>query len=207
VLGYFLRYFPDVVAQIPTLVAAFQANPVGLLGTVYSGPWHVGDRVLLLGDAAHGIVPFFGQGMNCGFEDCLCLNDLMEGMQEQPRARLFEAFTQERKPNGDAIAALALENFVEMRDKVGDQGFLLQKAVEGLLGRMFPTLYLSRYSMVTHSLIPYRWAQQAGEIQQAILRELCAGIERVEQVDLQRAEELLREKLLPFWQAHQIALA
>ncbi len=205
-MDYFLQYFRDVIPQIPTLVASFQANPVGLLGTVYSAPWHIGDRVLLLGDAAHGIVPFFGQGMNCGFEDCLCLDDLMEAMQGQPRARLFEAFTQERKPNGDAIAALALENFVEMRDKVGDQGFLLQKSVEALLGRTFPTLYLSRYSMVTHTLIPYRWALAAGEIQQAILRELCEGIERAEQVDLQRAEALLQQKMLPFWQAHQIAL-
>ncbi|MCB9638124.1 MAG: FAD-dependent monooxygenase [Myxococcales bacterium] len=207
IMAYFQSYYADAIPLMPHLLEEFQAHPVGLLGTVYCEPWHVGDRVLLLGDAAHGVVPFFGQGMNCGFEDCLVLDDLMNAMQDAPRSALFEAYTKERKPNGDAIAAMALENFVEMRDSVGDAQFLLQKEVEGILGRRFPTLYLSRYSMVTHSLIPYRRAFEAGLIQQAILRELCEHLDSAEQVDLGLAESLLEQKMRPFLEAHQIELS
>jgi kynurenine 3-monooxygenase len=109
-----------------------------------------------------------------------------------------------QKPNGDAIADMALENFIEMRDRVGDEAFLLQKQVEALIGRTYPALYLSRYSMVTHSLIPYSVAQQAGVIQVEILTELCRDISTAEEVDLERARSLIEQTLTPFLQRHHI---
>ncbi len=201
---YFSVYYPDAIPLMPSLYDDFFANPTGLLGTVWCDPWYFSDRVVLLGDAAHGIVPFFGQGMNAGFEDCTVLHDLFP--QHNNFGALFEAYHAIQKPNGDAIARMALDNFVEMRDKVGDRYFLLQKEVEGILGRTFPQSYLSKYSMVTHSLIPYSIAEQAGVIQQEILDELCANLTLAENVDLYRAETLINDKLTPFLQSHNITL-
>lgn len=202
---YFETYYPDSVPLMPNLVADFFDNPTGLLGTVWSGPWHYKDKVALLGDSAHGIVPFFGQGMNAGFEDCSALMELMK-LHGDDFDALFAAYHQTQKPNGDAIARMALANYVEMRDHVGDAHFLLQKQVEALLGRTYPELYLSKYSMVTHSLIPYAVAEKAGAIQRELLSELCEGLSGVEDVNLKRAKELLELKLSPFLQQHGVSL-
>lgn len=201
---YFDIYYPDAIPLMPNLTKDFFANPTGLLGTVWCDPWFYKDRVALLGDAAHGVVPFFGQGMNAGFEDCTALHNLFP--HHENFGSLFEAYHTVQKPNGDAIARMAIANFVEMRDHVGDNYFLLQKAVEGILGRTFPQVYLSKYSMVTHSLIPYQVAEQAGVIQKEILDELCGNLTHAENVDLQRAETLISSKLTPFLQAHNITL-
>lgn len=206
VLDYFNTYYPDAVSMMPHLVSDFATNPTGLLGTVRSYPWHYKDKVLLLGDAAHAIVPFFGQGMNAGFEDCSVLYGLLEA-HDWDFSTVFPAYTDARKAKGDAIADMALDNYIEMRDRVGDTNFLLQKQVEALLGRTFPTLYLSRYSMVTHSLIPYDVAQQAGLIQLEILGELCEHIDAPEQVDLDQAKALIEQKLTPFLAKHQVSFS
>ena len=157
--------------------------------TVKLNRWNAGGDILLMGDAAHAIVPFFGQGMNCGFEDCAVLDDLLEraGPQDPPDwAGAFDAFVASRVPNADAIADMAVENFLEMRDRVADPSFLLKKAVEKLLEARFPGRYVPRYSLVSFSNAPYRFALDVGVIQGRMLDELCAGLARAEDVDLAR---------------------
>lgn len=195
-LDFFSREFPDLLALMPDLVEQFFANPVGQLATVYAGPWNLDGRLLLIGDAAHAVVPFFGQGMNGSFEDCLELSWQLE--QHGPAwERVFAATAQARKANADAIAAMALENYVEMRDTVADPGFQLRKQVEHRLEHLEPERFLSRYSMVSFSTIPYRLARERGEVQNEVLGELCRGLERVGQLDEDRARSLIRERLAP----------
>src|SRR5207248_11484711 len=139
---------------------------------------------------AHAIVPFFGQGMNAGFEDCTVLMDLLDRVPDWTRG--FAEFSALRKPDADAIADLAVENFVEMRDKVADPEFILWKEVEAELSRRFPGEYLSRYQLVTFTRIPYRIAQQAGRLQSTLLRELTRNARSPSEVDYPRAQQLIR---------------
>lgn len=203
---FFEREFPDAIPLIPDLEQSFFANPTGTLGTVRCHPWHLGDRVLLVGDAAHAIVPFFGQGMNAGFEDCTELDRLLDELGHDAWGELFARFSEMRKPHTDAIAEMALENFVEMRDRVGDEAFLLRKAVEHRLEEACPTEYRSRYSLVMYGGVPYRTAQKAGVIQQQILDELCGELSRAEDLDLARARALIRERLAPFLRLTRVSL-
>lgn len=205
VQAFFQKYYTDAIPLIPDLCEAYFANPTGLLGTVRCSSWSYKDTIALLGDAAHAVVPFFGQGMNAGFEDCSVLFELFE--QHDERSQVFAEYSKIQNPNGNAIADMALENFVEMCEHVGDARFLLQKEVEALLGRHFPTSYLSRYSMVTHSLIPYAVAQEAGRIQKEILDTLCTDIQVASEVDIEQAQQLIEEKLVPFMNAHSIVLS
>jgi kynurenine 3-monooxygenase len=171
--------------------------------TVKTKRWNVDGRVLLMGDAAHGIVPFYGQGMNCGFEDCTVFDDNFDRFRTKDGGMnwggLFDFMTMDRVPNTDAIADMAVENFVEMRDKVGDKKFLMQKAVEKILQVKFPGRYVSRYSLVTFSNVPYTVAQQAGVAQERMLSELCAGLKDANEVDLVRAEKLIDQTLAPYF--------
>lgn len=204
--AFFQAHYPDAIPLLGRGWAAeLLANPVGVLGTVRCRPWHHADRALLVGDAAHAIVPFFGQGLNCGLEDCAVLARLLD--EGGATAEVFAAFDRLRKPNGDAIADMALENFVEMRDKVGDAAFLLRKQVEHELENRFPGKFRSRYAQVVYSPIPYADAQAAGRVQDQILAELCQGIESPDQVDWARAEALLDQQLAPFLTARGIDLA
>jgi kynurenine 3-monooxygenase len=165
---YFNEVFGDAVPHMPTLVEDYLANPVSSLVTVRCSPWHDGDRVVLIGDAAHAIVPFYGQGMNASFEDCRALHaKITAHAPDWPQA--FEAYFEERKPNGDSIADLAIQNFYEMRDHVGSRWFLFKKRVGRLLHRLYPG-YLPIYSMVTFSTIPYAEAAARAELQQRVLR-------------------------------------
>ncbi len=184
----------------------FFAHPTGSMVTVKCAPWHAEGRALLLGDAAHAIVPFFGQGLNCGFEDCVVFDEMLAGAGGLPRdptarARLFADFEAARRTNTDAIADMAVENFVEMRDLVGDARFLFRKEVERVLQRALPGVYVSRYALVTFERVPYRVAYEAGIVQAEILDELCRGLARPEDVDLRRAEELARTRLGPLLRA------
>jgi kynurenine 3-monooxygenase len=174
VLAFFEREFPDAVPLLPSLTSEFAEHPTGELGTVRCSPWHFNGGAALIGDAAHAIVPFFGQGMNAGFEDCTVLDELLERF-DGDWERTLPAYDAARKPDADAIAEMALDNFVEMRERVGDPAFLLRKQVEHQLERAFPTEYRSRYSMVVYSRIPYAIAQQAGRIQAKLLDTWCAG--------------------------------
>lgn len=207
--AFFQKYFPDAVPHIDNLLETFRTNPTGHMVTVKTFPWNVGGSVLLMGDAAHGIVPFFGQGMNCGFEDCTVFDELLDELSSKDFTgdaakvdsdfwnELFERVSKSRKENTDAIADMAVENFSEMRDKVADKRFLLEKAVEKVLQREFPGRYLSRYALVTFSNIPYRVAMEVGIIDNEILAELCLNLEDPEKVDLKLAERLIDQKLAP----------
>lgn len=208
VRDFFEQQYPDAVARLADdYVDEFLNNPTGTLGTVRCAPFHLAGRALLIGDAAHGIVPFFGQGLNCGFEDCLVLDDLFEqAAQKDDLASIFAQFTTRRKPNADAIAAMALDNFDEMRERVADPEFMLQKAIEHRLETEMGDLYRSRYAMVMYSSISYRAAFEVGEVQAAILEQLCEGIEDAEQVDLDRARSLIETRLVPLYERHDISL-
>jgi kynurenine 3-monooxygenase len=192
----FARDFADALPLIPDLEKDFTANPTGILGTLYLDRWHLDGRALLLGDAAHAIVPFHGQGMNCGFEDAVELADLLQDAGTD-FATAFAEFQQRRKPNADAIAAMALENYVEMRDSVADTHFLLMRALERQLATRHPNRFVPRYWMVTFSRLPYAVALQRGEIQTGILRELTAGKTELAQVDLALADRLADQRLAP----------
>jgi kynurenine 3-monooxygenase len=192
----FMRDFADAVPLIPDLEKDYAANPIGLLGTLYLNRWHIDGRALLVGDAAHAIVPFHGQGMNCGFEDAVELAELMENGAND-NAAVFAEFQRRRKPNADAIAAMALENYIEMRDSVADAHFLLMRALERELAARHPGWFVPRYWMVTFLRLPYASAFARGEIQSAILRELTAGKTELAQIDFAQAQTMITERLPP----------
>jgi kynurenine 3-monooxygenase len=170
---FFKKVFPDAFAVIPDLQSQWQTNPVAGLGTVKCMPWSR-KRVLLVGDAAHAVVPFYGQGMNAGFEDCRILNGLLHKHKDDWSIAI-PAFEAERKPDADAIAKLALDNFVEMRDLVADAEFLLQKKIEARLNELFPERWIPLYSMVTfQDKMRYSDALKIGERQKKIMREVMA---------------------------------
>jgi kynurenine 3-monooxygenase len=169
--GFFEHYFPDFARLVPDLTAQFDAHPQGLLGTVYCPRWRDGERLLLIGDAAHAIVPFHGQGMNCAFEDCAALDSLLA---EEP-AQAFARFESSRREDCLAIAQMALENYGEMRDTVRSPMFQRQKQLSLLLERAHPDRFIPRYAMVMfHDEIPYSVALRRGRVQQQILDELTA---------------------------------
>jgi kynurenine 3-monooxygenase len=194
---FFAAEFPDVAAKIHALEKSFFANPTGALGTVRCHPWHLDGRALLLGDAAHAIVPFHGQGMNCAFEDCLELDRCYEECGGD-WARTFALFYQRRKPNADAIADMALENYVEMRDSVRDPAFLLRQGVGFELERRFPERFARRYALVMfRDDVPYAEAQRRGRIQEEILCQLTAGIDDLGAVDFELAGRMISARLAP----------
>jgi len=193
---FFARDFADAVPLMPDYEKDFAANPTGLLGTLYLDRWHIGGRALLVGDAAHAIVPFHGQGMNCGFEDAVELAELMDHATGDA-ASVFAEFQRRRKPNADAIAAMALENYIEMRDSVADSHFLLMRALERTLAARHPGRFVPRYWMVTFSRLPYATAFARGEIQAGILRELTAGKNALDEIDLSDADALITARLPP----------
>jgi kynurenine 3-monooxygenase len=198
-IGRFLaEEFPDAHALMPDSVAEFAAHPVGFLGTVSARPWHFQDRAALIGDSAHAMVPFHGQGMNCCFEDCIEFDDCMSRNGEWGSA--FAEFGAARKPNTDAIAAMALENYLEMREQVADAKFQLQQALALELERRFPRRFIPRYSMVMfHHEIPYHVALERGITQSRILRGLTHGsVHSLADVNFQRAEQEILAKLPPF---------
>jgi kynurenine 3-monooxygenase len=191
---FFAAEFPDALALIPELEQDFGAHPTGLMGTVHTGSWHEDGRALLLGDAAHAIVPFHGQGMNCAFEDCLVLDECL-GRHGEDWSKVFTEFEILRRPNTEAIAAMALENYVEMRDVVRDPKFLLQKKLGFLLEERNPGMFVPRYSMVMFHHLPYADAKSRGAIQQRILDNLTAGVDDVAQVDMAKADALVHAEL------------
>jgi kynurenine 3-monooxygenase len=193
---FFQSRFPDVVPLMPNLSENFFANPTGTMVTIKCSPWHVHGHALLLGDAAHAIVPFFGQGINCGFEDCTVLLDLLDRW-DADWERVFREFEQSRKANTDAIADLAVENFVEMRDRVADPRFLFRKKVELALEAKYPRLFVPKYAMVTFHRIPYATALKRGKVQDQMLSELSDGIERLEDLDWNKADRLVHSALTP----------
>jgi kynurenine 3-monooxygenase len=186
--AFFERYFGDALALMPDFDREFAQNPIGSLVTVRCTPWVYQDWIALLGDAAHAIVPFYGQGMNAAFEDCSVLARCLEENPDTGSA--FQRYQHLRKPNADAIADMALENFIEMRDRVGDPRFLFQKKAEHWLESRFPQ-YVSRYESVSFSRVPYTEAKRRGEVNQHILDTLTHNVLSVDELDAELALQLV----------------
>jgi len=195
---FFKKNFGDALSLMPTLVKDFKNNPTSSLVTMRCFPWSFKDKALILGDAAHAIVPFFGQGMNCAFEDCYVFNELIDKYGIEDLEKLYITFQESRKPNADAIADMALENFIEMRDKVSDKHFLFKKKVQHKLGNEFPGRFLSRYELVSFTTKPYSEAVLLGEKGDKLTEELIKDIddEDITKVDMSKAT-ILMEKYFP----------
>ncbi len=172
VTAFFEQYFSDTLPLIPGLLEDFRKNPTSSLATVQCNPWQWQGRILLLGDSAHAIVPFYGQGMNAGFEDCTILDAMYDEM-DGDWSTIIPAFAKRRKPDGDAIAALALRNFIEMRDLVGDPKFLLRKKIAAHLHAKYPE-FIPVYTMVSFSNTPYHLALQEEDAQNQLFEEILA---------------------------------
>jgi len=173
VLDFFNEVFPDVVPHMPTLAADFFGNPTSSLCTVRCFPWRYKDKALIFGDASHAIVPFYGQGMVSGFEDCFVFNQLADEHWND-KETLFDEFQNSRKPDDDAIADLALRNFIEMRDSVADPRFLLRKQIEKKLSAKHPDKWTPLYEMVTFSEMRYSEALSRGKEQDKIMEEILS---------------------------------
>ena len=195
VRAFFYTTFSDASAMMPELEDEFFKNATSSLVTVKCFPWIRDDRFALIGDAAHAIVPFFGQGMNCGFEDCAVLNALMEKHQDN-WSQILPEYQALRKPDGDAIADLALNNFVEMRDKVADPVFLLQKKIEAYFSSRHPDKWTPAYSLVTFSpQVRYSEALKRGNAQQAIMDDVMQLDDIAQKWNSQEVENLMLEKI------------
>lgn len=202
----FKEDFKDTIALMPDFVHDFLSRPEGRLGTVRCSKWTYKDSVVLMGDAAHAILPFFGQGMNCGFEDCINFLKILDE-NEQNWACTIAQFEKIQKPNAVAIAEMAIENWTEMRDKVGDPKFLLRKKVEAFLEKEFPDIFKSRYGMVTYTMIPYAKAREIGFIHDRILNAICSSISNIDEISLPEVTALLKDKLEPYVRSNKLELS
>ena len=193
---FFRDDFADLLPLLPGFTRDYDAHPVGTLATLYLDRWHLDDRALLVGDAAHAIVPFHGQGMNCGFEDTVVLADLLgEGGRDTQAA--FAEFQRIRQPNANAIAAMALENYVEMRDSVADPHYLAKRELGARLAERAPAHFMARYRMVTFTHLPYAYALERGRAQDVLLQQLLRGSSDAASVDLEAAVATLQATLPP----------
>jgi kynurenine 3-monooxygenase len=168
VRGFFEEEFPDAVRLMPSLLDDFRNNPTGSLVTIRCAPWFYRDKVCLVGDAAHAVVPFYGQGMNAAFEDCVVLDECFEEVPEN-RERAFAEYFRRRKQNADALADLAIGNFIEMRDKTASKTFRAKKKLDHALEAALPGTYLPLYTMVTFTRMPYAKAAHRAKIQDALV--------------------------------------
>lgn len=180
ITAYFQKHFPSALEHMPELVKDYHDNPTSGLVTTRCKPWHY-KNACLLGDAAHAVVPFYGQGMNAGFEDCRILNELIDELGDENWNTVFEKYTELRAPDGNAIADLALRNFIEMRDSTANPKFLLRKKLEQFLMEKFPQRFIPQYSMVTFTNIRYSTALHKGDSQVAMLEQLLEKYNNPEQ--------------------------
>jgi len=192
---FFDEEFSTAVPLMPTLLDDFFTNPTSSLVTVKCFPWTFDDKIALIGDAAHAIVPFFGQGMNCGFEDCVVLNGLLDKHGDN-WAAIMDEYQTLRKPDGDAIADMAIANFIEMRDKTADKKFLLQKKIEARFAAKYPEKWIPFYTMVTYSPdIRYSTALKEGQRQQAIMDKVMATADIESKWETEEVEKLILQQL------------
>ena len=195
VTEFFDEHFPDAVPLIDDLAGTWARNPAGILGTVRCDHWHDKGSVLLIGDAAHAIVPFHGQGMNLAFEDCVVLDEVIE-QSNGDWAAAFAAFQHGQIDNANAIADMALENYVEMRDTVLDPKHVLQHDLGFALEKRLPDRFVPRYSMVMfHDEIPYAVAKDRGAVQQELLEALTRDAETMADIDLEAATRLVESRI------------
>ncbi len=193
---YFADDYVDLLPLLPDFDADYDGHPVGSLATLYLDRWHLGGHALLVGDAAHAMVPFHGQGMNAGFEDAAILAPMLAAAGDDV-ASVFARFQQLRKPDADAIAAMALENYVEMRDSVVDPDYLRKRALGAVLAQRMPLHFMPRYRMVTFTRLPYAYCLRRGRAQDLLLSQLLRGHEDADSVDLDAATATLEATLPP----------
>lgn len=187
---FFSKVFPSAYEHMDTLLHDFKTNPTGILGTIKCYPWHAYGKVLLMGDAAHAIVPFYGQGMNCALEDVVVLDEIIDE-HDGDWPKIFSTYQAERKKDTDAIADLAAENYYEMRDHVDNADFILKRKIEMLLEEKYPS-YSSKYNLVTFNEdVPYSEAMRKGHAQDALLLEYCRGKESMDDVNIDEVQKLL----------------
>jgi kynurenine 3-monooxygenase len=191
----FQRDFADALPLMPDLEEDFESHPTGTLATLYLDRWTLDGRAVLVGDAAHAMVPFHGQGMNCAFEDCVELAAQLDA--DPDLATAFAAFESARRPNALAIQQMALENYLEMRERVDDADFLLQRALERSLAERHPGRFVPRYAMVTFRRIPYATAFERGRIQRDLLVEATRGRTSLEGIDWPWLDREVERQLSP----------
>ena len=191
---FFSTYFADALALMPHFREEYTTNPAAAMVIVKCFPWTFQDKVMLIGDAAHAIVPFYGQGMNCCFEDCFVFDELLQS-HDGNWSELMRKYENSRKPNADAIAELALRNFIEMRDKVSDPTFLIQKKIEARFTELHPGKWMPLYSMVTFSHTPYSEALKIGDRQEAIMQHVMQTSDIEDQWDSKEVEMYMLEQL------------
>ncbi|WP_025742701.1 FAD-dependent oxidoreductase [Aquimarina pacifica] len=200
VLDFWNLHFPDTIELMPDLLKDFMKNPTSALVTMKCYPWTYWNKIALVGDSAHAIVPFYGQGMNAGFEDITILDEIIEKHGDDNWQEIFETYQKSRKPNADAIAELSYRNFIEMSTKTADPNFILQKKIEKRFSEKYPNKWLPLYSRVTFSHRPYKEALQIGDQQAAIMKKVMQ-METIESIwDTDTVEnyilELLEDKTL-----------
>jgi len=184
---FFETHFPDAKALIPQLVQEYKANPVSTLVYVQCSPWYYKDKIALIGDACHAVVPFYGQGANASFEDCFVLQSIIDKYPNE-WDKIFKEYHVARKQNADAICQLALQNFVEMQSKVADKKFLLRKQIEQKLYEKYGDKFIPQYNLVTHTNIPYSEALRIGKLQDNFLHELANQINDISELNLERIQ-------------------
>ncbi|MEM9547752.1 MAG: NAD(P)/FAD-dependent oxidoreductase [Bacteroidota bacterium] len=191
--AFFEEYYPDLIPYIPHYIEEYNSNAVGTLGTIKCFPWQAFGKALVMGDAAHAIVPFYGQGMNASFEDVRVFDDILEDAGDEDWTMLFEKFQQARAENTNAIADLAIDNFIEMQDKVNDQAFIKKRKLEMELEQNYPEYY-SKYSLVTFKPdMPYRFAMDLGRAQDRILLDKCSRVENIAELDRDKIIKEIKE--------------
>ncbi len=195
VTAFFAEHFPQVADLVDDLTGDFFRHPTGMLGTLWLERWQLDRRALLIGDAAHALVPFHGQGMNCGFEDALELAQCIDRNGLADPQALFAGFAAERKPNADAIARMALTNYIEMRDRVDDPDYKLKRDIEAELQTRHPDRFMPRYALVTFSAMPYAQVEAHDRLQIAVVEELARGLASAQDTDWQQAATLVQARL------------
>jgi len=188
VIDFFNTHFSDALPLLENFPQSFFENPTGRLASVYAENWY-SNNLCLIGDAAHAVVPFFGQGMNASFEDCTVLMDCINNGGDN-WSEIFESYNKTRKPDTDAIARMAIENYIEMRDSVAQADYISRKKIANELNKKFPNTFIPRYNMVSFSSIPYSQVYERGNIQQEIISKLDAN-----NIDFDKAEQLIAERL------------
>lgn len=193
-MDFFQNQFPDAIPLMPTLKEDYFNNSTSSLAIIRCNPWHH-NNAMLIGDAAHAIVPFYGEGMNCGFEDCFVFDNLLDELGDSDMNKVLEKYTQLRQPNGNAIADLSLRNFIEMRDLVADPDFILRKKIEGKIYKNHPDKWMPLYSQVKFSDIPYSEAKAEGEKHDRIMNEVMALPNINEHWDSSQVEQKILSQL------------
>ena len=191
IINFFKIHFNDVLSLIENFPDSFFSNPTGKLGTVYAKTWQYNDQFCLFGDAAHAIVPFFGQGMNASFEDCRIFIELLD-KENRNWDKIFNKYSILRKPDGDAIAKMAIENYIEMRDLVVQNEFINRKKISNILWDKFPNYFIPRYNMVSFTSIPYSEVYRRGQVQSRIIDKL-----NLTTLDFELAQKLIYDNLNP----------